>query len=613
MFAKVIILENWIDLSRKDKVYSKESLELLRQKVDLLEVLSPYLDLKRSGAAFKALCPFHEEKTPSFIVQKGDSHYHCFGCGAHGDAIAFLMGHLKMSFQEAIEMLAEKFNVALEVENKKTTQEVPKAKLREALLQAARFYHFYLLHSYEGQQALNYLYSRGLDLEFIRMFQVGLAPKDMGLMSNVLKDLRISEELLMKTGLVTVTSYNRKKEFFSDRIVFPIKDGFGHVIGFSARKYKEETFGPKYINTQETSLFKKSEAVFGLSECRRRIAKERKAIIVEGQIDALRLIQAGFDLSVAGGGTSFTPQHAKQVIQLGVSHVYIAFDGDEAGRQAAIKVGDLFQKEGIEAFVCQFPEGEDPDKWLQEKGPKSFAKLLEASQDYLTFLVEETAKSLNLNSPSEKNQLVQSISSRIQHWDHPLMVHESLRKLARLVEVPESLLLKDSKPAKSPVTIQKVSSLSKTYIDPQRILEADFLRWLLLTHDKQKSLVSKALQLARVEHFSTQVGKTLFEVFAKRFDENKALDLFSLGIELSNPESQLFLSEILQKCVNIERAGEGLNESLKKLLEKHWFQERELIKVKIQSGKCSDEEVLDLAKKFDELKKHPPKVDLSHE
>ncbi len=593
-------------------MYSKNSLELLRQKIDLIEVLSPYVDLKRSGASYKALCPFHDEKSPSFIVQRGDSHYHCFGCGAHGDAIAFLMGHLKMSFSESIEMLAEKFNVPLEIDSENKTKEIPKAPLREANLQAMRFYHFYLLHSYEGQEALKYLYNRGIDLDFIRMFQIGLAPKEMGLMSNILKDKGVLEKHLMTVALVKETSFKKKREFFSDRIMFPIKDGFGHVIGFSARKYKEDTFGPKYINTPETSLFKKSEVVFGLHECRRRIAKERKAIIVEGQVDALRLIQSGFDLSVAGGGTAFTTHHARQIIQLGVTHVYLAFDGDEAGRQAAIKVGDFFQKEGIETFVCQFPEGQDPDKWLQEKGPKSFAKLLIESSDYLSFLVQETSKVLNIHSPSEKTQLVQSISSRIQKWDHPLMVHESLRKLARLVEVPESLLVKETNVKVKAPKLQTTSSVSKTLIDPQRILEADFLRWLLLTYDKEKNLVSKALEIAKDKHFVTQVGKSLYNLFAARFVESKPLDLFSLGMELSNAESQLFLSEILQKRVNLEKAKEGLEQSLKKLVEKYWFQEREQIKVKIQSGRCSDEEVLELAKAFDELKKNPPVVDLTH-
>lgn len=591
-------------------MYTKESLETLRQKVDLLEVLTPYLDLKRAGGSFKACCPFHDEKTPSFIVQRGDYHYHCFGCGAHGDAIAFLMGHLKMTFAEAIEQLAEKFNVQLVRTDKKVSNQTPKSVLREALTEASRFYHFYLLHSQEGQRALKYLYQRGLDLDFIRMFQVGLSPQDSAFFDAIVKEKKLSEKILMETGLVTQTAYKKRKVFFQDRIMFPIRDGFGHVIGFSARKYKEETFGPKYINTGETPLFKKSETVFGLSECRRRIAKERKAIVVEGQIDALRLIQAGFDLTIAGGGTAFTPGHAKQVIQLGVTKVYLAFDGDEAGKAAAIKAGDLFQKEGIETFVANMPDGQDPDQWLIEKGPEGFSKLLNDADDYLTFLVRETAKVLDLSSPSEKNRLVQSIATRIEKWDHPLMVHESLRKLARLVEVPENLIMEKQANQIPEVKIQKSGSVSKSSVDPQRVLEADFLRWLFLGESRDKSFVERAVYKSSEALFQTKPGRELFKVIQKRLEEKLPLDLMSIGIELESAENQLFLSEILQKRVNLEKLRPGLQISLDKLAESSWYTQREEIKRQIQSGRLSEEEVLELAKQFDEIKKNPLQIEL---
>ncbi|MGE5196472.1 MAG: CHC2 zinc finger domain-containing protein, partial [Anaerolineae bacterium] len=159
-------------------IYKQESLELLRERIDLVDVLSPHLDLHRSGSSFKACCPFHEEKTPSFIIQRGDRHYHCFGCGAHGDAIAFLMAHLKMSFTQAVEHLAERFQVALQAEEEKELSKGPsKALLKQVLAKACRIYHFILLYSEEGETALEYLYQRGLDLDFIRLFQVGFAPK----------------------------------------------------------------------------------------------------------------------------------------------------------------------------------------------------------------------------------------------------------------------------------------------------------------------------------------------------------------------------------------------------------------------------------------------------
>jgi DNA primase len=352
-------------------MFTKESLELLRQRIDLAEVLSAHLSLQRSGAAYKALCPFHEEKTPSFVVQKGDTHYHCFGCGAHGDAIAFLMTHVKMGFTEAVESLAERFQVTLEKSEEPQGERGPsKAQLKNALELASDLYHHLLLHSAEGQVALRYLYERGLDLEFIRQFQVGYAPRMPHLLMQYLNSHQIDERIQESAGLVSITQTGRRRDFFSDRITFPIRDALGAVIGFSARKFKEETFGGKYINTSETPLFKKSRVLFGLSYSRARIAKEAKAIIVEGQIDCLRLIHSGFNYAVAGQGTAFGEEHVKELVQLGVKRVYLALDGDHAGQEAASKIGNFFQKRGVDVLVVSLPDGTDPDSVLTERGPE---------------------------------------------------------------------------------------------------------------------------------------------------------------------------------------------------------------------------------------------------
>jgi DNA primase len=309
-------------------LYTKESLEKLREKIDLFEVISSHVEFKKQGASYKALCPFHEEKTPSFMMQRGDKHYHCFGCGAHGDAIQFIMHHLRVSFGEAVESLAEKFNSPLVLVDKKEERGVDKGLLREALEIASLFYHFYLLHSEEGREALEYLERRGISLPFIERFEVGLAPQTPGLFRKVMNSRRIDEEVLLGAGLI---GKEGRQDFFRDRITFPIKNAMGSVIGFSARKYKEKTFGGKYINTPETALFKKSRTLFGLHFSRERIAKERKAIIVEGQIDCLKLIEAGFNYTVASLGTAFGSEHVQDLHNLGCLQALLLFDGDEAG------------------------------------------------------------------------------------------------------------------------------------------------------------------------------------------------------------------------------------------------------------------------------------------
>ncbi|MDE3045185.1 MAG: DNA primase [Verrucomicrobiota bacterium] len=581
--------------------FSRTSLELLRSRIDLVEVLNPHVKLQRAGAAYKALCPFHEERTPSFVIQKGDSHYHCFGCGAHGDAIQFLMTHLRMSFLEAVESLAEKFHVQLEeVEGPDRPKGPPKALLKEALERAGEFYHFYLLHTLEGHAALDYLYTRGLDLDFIQKFQFGLAPKQEGLFLRAMREHKFNDALLGEAGLLS-----KGREFFSDRITIPIRDAVGAIIGFSARKYKADTFGGKYINTPETLLFKKSRVLFGLSYSRKTIAKERKALIVEGQIDALRLIDSGFPWTVAGQGTAFGEEHAKELIHLGVRQVYLSFDGDTAGQEAAVKVGNLFSKEGVEVLVVPLPEKCDPDLMLMEKGPAEWQKLLENSGDYLSFLVRHFSKTINVNTPAGKNELVTMIAKRIRDWDHPLMVHESLRKLAKLTGTPESLVGAPEENAPQ-IYIKRSASVTFTEIDPDRILEADLLRWLLLMGPTLPQLFTIAAANLMPVHFRLLASRALYEKLLSKDDSSA--DLLSLAIGLESPEHQLFMAEVLQKKVNRERAIPCFIETVQRILERHWMYEREQIKMKIYSGQCSEAEVLELARKFDELKRARPQA-----
>ncbi len=583
--------------------FSRESLELLRSRIDLVDVLTPHIKLQKSGASYKALCPFHDEKSPSFVIQKGDSHYHCFGCGAHGDAIQFLMTHVRMSFVEAVESLAERFSVHLEEVEKEDRPKGPsKAILKDTLAQASHFYQFSLLHTLDGHTALDYLYSRGIDLDFILRFEIGYAPRIPQLTQKILTEQKIASSLLEEVGLVS-----RGRDFFMDRITIPIRDATGAIIGFSARKFRPDTQGGKYVNSPETPLFKKSRVLFGLSFCRKTIAKEKRAMIVEGQIDALRLIDSGFSWTVAGQGTAFGEDQAQELIQLGVRQIYLALDGDQAGQEASIKIGNFFQKAGIEVLVVPLPEKCDPDLILQEKGPQEWTALLEKSKDYLTFLFDRLSMSMNIQSPAGKNELVQTIAKRIREWDHPLMVRESLKKLARLAQIPESLLAAGDEVVPQ-VHLRRSASVTFSEIDPDRILEADLLRWLFLMGDSCPDLIKIAEKNLTEVHFRHVAARGLFQKYIVALHENKTRDLLSLAIDLDQAEHQLFLAEILQKKVNRDRVLPCFIETVQKMLERHWMHEREEIKLKIYSGRCSETEVLALAKQFDSLKRERPQV-----
>ncbi len=560
--------------------------------------------MQRAGSAFKALCPFHEEKTPSFVVQRGDTHYHCFGCGAHGDAISFLMTHVKMGFTEAIESLAERFQVTLEQVDDPNQKKGPsRAKLKQALELSSKLYHYLLLHSEEGHLALHYLYERGLGLDFIRQFEVGFSPSQGDVLIRYLREQGVDGEVMQEAGLMN----SRGRDFFSDRITFPIRDAMGSVIGFSSRKFKEETFGGKYINTSETPLFKKSHVLFGLSYSRKRIAKEQLAIIVEGQVDALQLIFAGYDYTVAGQGTAFGEDHVKELIQLGVHKVYLALDGDTAGQEATVKIGHLFQKKGIEVLVVPMPQGADPDTVLKEWGPSHFGTLLSESRDYLSFIFSHLSKGHDLNSPSQKNEIVQAITEKIRSWEQPVMIHESLRKLAEIAQVPESAI-GVGQISIPDLYIKKSSSVKFHQVDADRILETDLLRWLILLGAEQPYLIELAKLNVKEEFFHVDGARRLYLKLIQAYESAQVCDLLSLSQAIEQSDDSQLMVEIMERKINTQKGEEGIKETLRKMLVRQWMEERELVRSKIQEGNVSEEEMGELAKQFDEIRKRVPEL-----
>lgn len=578
-------------------IISKESLEHLRDKVDLVDLVGSYVELKRAGAAYKALCPFHDEKSPSFTLQKGDKHYHCFGCGAHGDAIQFLTDHLKMNFADAVETLAQRYHVPLIKEEGEKETGPSKKEIKRALELAHKFFQFNLFETEAGHEALHYLRSRGIDVAFCEAFQVGFAPKEPGLLKKWLNNNKISNEIAKEAGLLN----SADRDFFQERILFPIKEAAGSVIGFSGRKFREETFGGKYVNTPETPVFKKSKVLFGLDLSRKRIVKERRAIIVEGQIDCLRLIFSGLNFTVAGQGTAFGEGHVREMIQLGVEEIYLAFDSDTAGEEATKKVGHLFQKEGIGVKVISLPNGEDPDSYVRREGIEAFTKQLEEGREYLEFLVKHEAKSLNVKTPAGKSEWVQRLTSIVKSWNAPLMVHESLKRLAELTEVPAEMVGVGI-PEVPQTFVKRAMSINGFQVDPDRILEGDLLRWLLL--ERNEELNRLAFTHLETDDFKVKACQTLFE--ALKTDPNR--DLFAVSADLDDIEAKMILAELIQKKVNRDKAKSHFLDTLQKLLDRNWLRKREEIKIKIQSNQYSEEEVLSLIGQFDELKKSPPKV-----
>ncbi len=571
-------------------MFSKESLVSLKEKVDLVEVVSSYVQVKKAGKSFKICCPFHNEKTPSFVLERGDDHYHCYGCGAHGDAISFLVNFLKVSFVEAVEMLAEKFNVSLQYEEGEKREDL--SPLKTAMEEACKLFQFHLMHTEEGKVALDYLYQRGIDLEFIELFKVGLAPRDPAVTMGFFKEKKMKLETLQRAGLVREGRGNFP--FFSERITFPIMDVQGNVIGFSARKFLDKTTGGKYINTPETPLFKKSRVLFGLNYSRKEITKQRRVLVVEGQIDALRLIQEGLNLTVAGQGTAFGEEHVEVLKKLGIREAFLAFDGDNAGFDAAVKVGNLFQKEGIEVFILEFRDGEDPDSVIRNEGIKGFLEYLNKPKGYIPFLVEMLSKGSNINTPAGKNELVERAKGFLAEWKFPLMIYEAERKIAACLQVPEAMIQQKI------VFIKEAKK--EVLVNPEQVLETDLLRWLVLSKEELLPIVQK--NLSPID-FIDPATRKLYGHLCDLFSRQVPFDLLTLA----EYGDEFLLDLIIKKKTQMERASVGVRESIRKILERNWMMKREAIKTKIELGKYEEAKMLELAKEFDVLTKTPPKVE----
>ena len=581
--------------------YTKESVQRLREAVDIVDLISRYVPLKRAGATWKGLCPFHDEKTPSFVVNKASKHYHCFGCGAHGDSVAFLMEHERLEFKQSLEFLSERFGVPLEADHQEQERGVSKVRLRAVNGAANQFFHTYLLHAKEADGAREYLRNRRFSLAFLQAFSVGYAPSASGLLQNHLRRAGFSEEEMALAGLLT-NYEGRAREFFSERITFPILDTLGHTIGFSARKWREETFGGKYINTRETELFTKSRVLFGLFYSKRRMMKDRVACLVEGQLDALRLIEAGFDFTVATLGTAFGAPHVEQLRAMGVEEVYLAFDQDAAGMASAEKAGHLLMKKGVGVKVVRFEGHKDPDELLAAKGKGAFFQALASASDYIPFMIDRSKETCDWSSPREKDAAVRRLADLVREWENPIHVYETFRQIAALAKVPESLL----KIGAAPAAAVPAAPVREPVGEADLLLELDLVRWLLLVGPEQNQLVQECSVHLPPEAFLHEIPRKLFCLSVERLRLGERPDLMSFAEEVDIESISATIQSLLRHRQKPEKAPALLFETIKRIKERNWLSKREGIRRKMEDPSLNEEALVDLAHQFDDLMKSPP-------
>jgi len=422
----------------------RETLEQIAAANDIVDVIGSYFPLKRAGATFKALCPFHQEKSPSFLVNPQRQRYHCFGCGEGGSVFDFVAKYESVDFPTAARRLAERAGIRI-IEEERSPGEDRELNLRKRLLalhqQAAEWFHQLLMTGPEAKGARNYLRKRGLTGEVAARWKIGYAPDEWEAFGAWAGGQDFKREEIVQSGLVSLRdTENPESDFydrFRDRIMFPICNDLGEVIGFSGRVLASDPQAAKYVNSPETPLFKKGDILFGLHKSKRALIDKKSAIVLEGQIDLITAFEAGVQNVVAPQGTAFTEKQARTLKRY-AEEVILCFDADEAGRKAAERSLPALLGLDLGVRVIELPPGEDPDSLIRGQGADAFISRVQAARDYFDFQIDAQAADPDFRTPRGKVKFARVMAAAVQLINDRLLREAVAGRIATRLDIPLS-------------------------------------------------------------------------------------------------------------------------------------------------------------------------------
>lgn len=499
--------------------YSDEIIEEVRSKNDIVDVISSYVKLQKKGSSYFGLCPFHNEKSPSFSVSREKQMYYCFGCGAGGNVFTFLMEYENYSFQEALKYLADRAGVDLpEAEYSKEARERAdqKAILLEINKVAAQYF-YVQLKSPQGAHALSYLKDRGLSDEMIHSFGLGYSNKYSNDLYQYLKSKGYRDELIVKAGLVTVDERYGVSDKFWNRVMFPIMDSNSRVIGFGGRVMGDAK--PKYLNSPETMIFDKSRNLYGLN--RARSSRKPYFLLCEGYMDVISLHQAGFSNAVASLGTALTPGHAS-LIKRYVKEVYLTYDSDEAGTKAALRAMPILKDVGITARIIRMEPYKDPDEFIKNLGAEAFEERIHKARNGFMFGLEILERDYDLTTPEGKTDFMKEAAKRLAQFDEEIersnyieavaktyhVGFEELRKLVLKMAVQTGL----AKPVERPKRLDgKSKEKEDGHVKSQKIL----LTWLI----EDEGIFNQIRRYITPDDFTGELYKKVAALLYEQYEE----------------------------------------------------------------------------------------------
>ena len=577
--------------------YPDEVVDEVRSRNDIVDVISSYVKLKRSGSNYMGLCPFHNEKSPSFSVSPGKQMYYCFGCGAGGNVFTFIMQYENYSFPEAMRYLAERAGITLPDED--TSPEARKAQdLRSSILEVNKLagtYYYYQLRSENGKPGMEYLRNRQLSDETMKRFGLGYAGKYSDGLYHYLKKKGISDELLRESGLMNVDERRGMYDKFWNRVMFPIMDTNNRIIGFGGRVMGDAK--PKYLNSPETKVFDKGRNLYGLNIAR--ASRDKRLIVCEGYMDVISMHQAGFTNAVASLGTALTSQHAI-LLKRYTDEVILSYDSDGAGVRAALRAIPLLKEAGIRTKILKLAPYKDPDEFIKAMGSDQFRQRLDEAQNSFLFEVSALEQQYDMKDPEAKTAFFREVAGKISGFEMEVerenyieaiasAYHTSFDGLRRMVL--QYLMQGITAPREDPVRTRKEQAkeedgilrserllltwlteypgfykVLKQYIQPEDFTN-DFYR-------EAASMLYKQLESGKMN------AASIIDHFEEEEEQKKAAQLFHTKVAVDNElEQQTAMRETIRKVMeaSMERKARehaGNLDQIQQMIERKRIQEK---------------------------------------
>jgi len=595
----------------------EETIEEIRNKVDIVDVISEYVQLKKQGRNYFGLCPFHGEKTPSFSVSADKQIYHCFGCGSGGNVFSFLMNIENCSFTEAAAILAKKLHIDLTINNDANhfsgkSNDFAEMFHAHDLLQ--KLYHHFLVNTKEGNEAIQYLLKRGFTEETINRFHIGYAPNSWNTAAKFLERRGFNLYEMIKAGLISRRESDGSYfDRFRHRIMFPIWDNQGRTIAFGGRILDEGE--PKYLNSPETKIFNKSKTLYGLHLARPEVRKKQQVILFEGYVDVISAWRAGVGNGVASLGTSLTDEQAN-IIRRNADNVIICYDSDNAGVNATYRAATILNNAGCVVRVAKMPEGYDPDDYIQTFGTESFQnKVIGTSQTLMAFKIEYLRRGKNLQDEGELISYIEEVLSEISLLSKAVERDHYLRQLSDEFSISLDALksqqnqiyrrLRKNKDISS-INRNNNNNYQNTIVLKKNLLPAFHkAERIILAHMLRNEDIAYQIKEQIGCSFNIDVHNAIALFVYAFYEEGNSPNVGSLLQRIGDEQIKSIVSELAMLEININISEEELSDYIKQVLNHpKWLKIKEIEAEKLQAEKQQDIiKAAQLAMKIIEMKK----------